>query len=220
MNKNDFVKALKEVRNKAKERKFKQSVDLTINFKELDFKKPDSSFSLDVALPFSVGGKTESKTLVFARDKGFAADLKGKVDKIVMEDEISKISKKDAEGLAVQFDVFLAEGPVMLTVAKFLGQTLAPKGKMPKPVAMSVDNVLELKKKGASNTKVTNKKQKVQPLVHLKIGSQDFKDEDLAENAFTVYRLVEDKLPNKNHNIKSVYVKMTMSAPVKVGESK
>ena len=52
MQKNDFINALKKVRDTAKERKFKQSVDLSINLIDLDFKKPGSAFSLEVILPF------------------------------------------------------------------------------------------------------------------------------------------------------------------------
>ncbi|MEK6902796.1 MAG: hypothetical protein AABX02_04390 [archaeon] len=42
-------------------------------------------------------------------------------------------------------------------------------------------------------------------------------DDEIAENALAVYNAVLPAIGNKQVNVKSVLVKMTMSAPVKVG---
>ena len=60
--------------------------------------------------------------------------MKDKFDRVIEESEIEKLGKKEIALIATDFDVLLAEGPVMIAVGKFLGQQLAPKGKMPKPV--------------------------------------------------------------------------------------
>ena len=144
------------------------------------------------------------------RDKEFASQLKEKVSRVVIEAEIEKIKKKEAEKLADEFDVLLAEGPVMITVGKFLGQALAPKGKMPKPITRDLNTVVKALSQAQTNIKVTNKKQKTIPLVHVKIGNESFSDEQLADNAFAIYTKVEDALPQKRLNVRSVFVKTSM----------
>ena len=42
--------------------------------------------------------------------------------------------------------------------------------------------------------------------------------DDIAENALTVYNSLINVLPNEKHNIRDIYVKLTMGKPVKVGE--
>jgi large subunit ribosomal protein L1 len=216
MNKNKVISALKLMRENSKQRKFLQSIDMTINFKGMDFKKPDSAFTVELALPHPVTQKAVSgNALVFIRDKEFASELKDKA-RVVMENEIEKISKKDLEKLIAEFDVFLAEGPVMITVGKYLGQQLAPKGRMPKPIA-NMATFEAAVSRASTNIKITNKKQKTQPLIHVKIGDEKFADDALAENIIKIYEAVEEKLPGKKQNVKSVFVKTTMGGSVKIG---
>ncbi len=217
MKKEDAMQALRRMRDISKQRRFEQSVDITINFRGINFKKTENRLNVDVDLPFSAG-KGKGKSLVFAKSKDFASALEGKVERIVMENEIRGLSKKEAAEIADEFSVLLAEGPVMLTVGKFLGQTLAPKGKMPKPVQPNVKQVEELTAKLASSTRVSNNKGKFMPLVHVNLGKESMKDEELAENVMAVYSAVVEKLSSKEQGIKSVLVKMTMGPPVKIGE--
>lgn len=216
MRKETVLDALKQMREHSKQRKFNQSVDLTLNFKGLDFKKPNSAFKVDVTLPFPIEGKAKSKSIVFVKDKQFASQIKGKVTRIVMEDEIQKISKKEIEQIASEYDILLSEGPVTLTVAKHMGQILAPKGKMPKPISLDIKSLESTLQKSSSSTTITNRKGKIQPLIHIKIGSEQSKDEELAQNLITIYNAVEEKLPAKKQNIKSVFVKTTMGVPIQI----
>jgi len=43
-------------------------------------------------------------------------------------------------------------------------------------------------------------------------------NDDVTENVLTVYNSLLHALPNENHNIKDVYLKLTMGKPVKIGE--
>jgi large subunit ribosomal protein L1 len=142
--------------------------------------------------------------------------IEGKVAKIIVEDEISRLDKKEASKLAEEFDVFLAEGPVMLVVGKYLGQFLAPKGKMPRPIQPDLSALESALRSVKSGIRVTNKKGKFMPVVQALIGKEDSPDEQLAENAFTVYQAVAAKLPDNEINIKSVFLKTTMGPAVKV----
>ena len=106
----------------------------------------------------------------------------------------------------------------MLTVAKYLGQQLAPKGKMPRPIQANVKNFEQLLKTSSTTTKVTNKKGSFMPVIHLMVGKESFENEQLADNIMVVYNAVLGEIPGKEVNIKSVIVKTTMGKPIKVGE--
>ncbi len=216
MQKEQFMEALTELRKTALERKFKQTIDLTINFQNVDFKKAENQVDVDVALPHPIG-KGEGKVLLFVRDKTFAQEAKGVADTIIMEDEIRGIDKKKMNELTNEYIGFLAEGPVMLTVAKYLGPALAPKNKMPKPGPAELRALQTQIARLKSVVKVSNKKGKFMPLVHVSIGKEEMKDDAIADNAVAVYQMVLPAVGNKSNNIKSVLIKMTMSSPVKVG---
>ncbi|MEI7961714.1 MAG: hypothetical protein WCI04_05255 [archaeon] len=216
MRKDEALNALKKLQELAPKRKFTQSIELMINFTGLDLKKPQNQVNVKVALPYPTG-KGSGKVVVFAKTDEFAASLKGKVDKIIMDKEIEPMAKDKVKlGELLTYDGLFAEGPAMLTVAKFLGQQLAPKGKMPKPI-MNVNSFDETLAKARTQITVSNKKGKFMPVVHSVIGREGMKDEEMVENMVVVYETVMAALPQKKQNIKNSYIKMTMSPPIKVG---
>jgi large subunit ribosomal protein L1 len=217
MREKDAVEALKKVREISKPRKFVQSVEMMINFTGLDMKKPQNQVNLRVVLPNSVG-KSSGKIVVFVKTDEFAKNIKDRVDLIISEKEIevlAKDKKKFAELL--EFDSLFAEGPAMLTVAKFLGQQLVPKGKMPKPI-LNVKNFDEVLSKTKTEITVSNKKGKFMPVVHTLVGKENIDDKLIIENMMAVYNAVLESLPQKKQNVKSVFIKMTMGKPVKIGD--
>jgi len=216
VNSQDFLVAVQKMRSGTEKRKFRQAVDLAINFKDMDFSKPDNRIEMSVKLPHAYKAGT-SKAVVFVRDKGFASALSGKA-KVILENEIPALDKKAVELLLNEYDVFLAEGPVMLSVGKYLGQQLAPKGKMPKPVTADVKSFDALLTSASGSAKLGNKKGKNMPVVHSAIGNEEMPDEKLAENAFAVYSAVLAELPSGEQNIKSIYMKFTMGPAIKIGE--
>ncbi len=220
MNQKEVLSALKILRDQTKDRKFTQSIDLTVNFKGLDFRKPEAKIEADVTFPTPLATKKVLKSVAFVKDKAFANQLNEIVDRVVLERDIEAISKKETEQLALDYDVLVAEGPVMLTVGKFLGQILAPKGKMPKPVPMNVDIVKKIISRSVTSTKITNKKGKNLPMLHTKIGDEKFSDDDLIGNVLAVYNAIEEKLPGKKYNVKSVFIKATMGPPVFIGKTR
>jgi len=218
VNKKEVLAALQKARDQSKSRKFEQSVDLTINFKGLDFKKAENRLDVEVKLPHSTGAKGKSSFVVFVKDKPFATQLKEIGAEVILEEQIEALSKnkKKLQELIASFDVLLAEGPAMITVGKFLGQALAPKGKMPKPVPANVNAVKSLVESAATSTRISNKKGKFMPVVHLSVGKEKMPDEQLTENILTVYEAIESKLEGKKNNVKSVFVKLTMGPPIKI----
>jgi len=217
MQKKDVLQALKAMRDASKPRKFVQSIELIINFRDLDTKKPENQVDVKVSLPYATGKKGTGKSLLFARDESFIESVKGLFDKVVLESEIEKLSKKDVSLIVSEFDVLLAEGPVMIAVGKYLGQQLAPKGKMPKPVQPNKAMAEQMIQQMGSVTRVTNKKGKFMPLVQTVIGSEKMQDEQLVENTVMIVDAVTKALPRKHQNIKSIYVKESMGPPIKVG---
>ncbi|MBU0635967.1 hypothetical protein KKE06_02995 [Candidatus Micrarchaeota archaeon] len=212
-----FEQALANCKTDAKKRKFRQSVELYVNFKGIDFSKAANRIDVSVSMPFATG-KGETKVLVFAKDRQFLSQLKGKVTKIIPENEIEKIDKKQAARMADEFDLILAEGPVMLTVGKFLGQQLAPKGKLPIPIQPSIASFENALKQIKGSIRVSNKKGKFMPMVHALIGHEEMKENELAQNALAVYTTLLNALPGKQQNIKSLIVKLTMGKPHKIVE--
>ncbi len=218
MQEKEILESLKQMRESSKKRNFEQSIEFIVNFKGIDFKKADNQIDEKVSLPFATG-KSSGKTLIFVKDKEFASQIKGKVDKIMTEPEIEKISKKDAQALSTEYDLLLAEGPVMVTVGKFLGQVLAPKGKMPKPVTKNMVEIERMIKTAGTTTRITNKKGKFMPIIQVVIGKESMEDGQMSKNALAIYDSLIGAIPSK-HNIKNIFIKTTMGSPVKVGEKK
>ncbi|MEM4662865.1 MAG: hypothetical protein QXM75_02495 [Candidatus Diapherotrites archaeon] len=213
MEKKDVIDALNKL-NTSKKRNFTQKIELIINFKNLDVKKPENLIDIKVNLPHATGAG-KAKALLFARTASFIETVKDMFDRVIYENQIEGLSKKELQEM-LDYDIILAEGPVMLTVAKYLGQTLAPKGKMPKPVNPEKSAVESLLAGTESAVRITNKKGKGVPFVQVVIGNENMSNEQIAENAVEVYKEVLHALPSQKHNIKSVYIKKTMSPAVKI----
>ncbi len=205
------------MRTKSKTRKFRQSVELYVNFKGLDFSKNENKIDLNIPLPVATG-KSEAKVLVFAKDADFASRAKEKANRVILESEIAKLDKKEAARLADEFDIVLSEGSVMLSVGKYLGPVLAPKGKMPKIIPAEVSAIESALRQIKGSIRVTNKKGKLMPMLHCLVGNESFKNEDLTENVYAVYSAIVNALPGKQQNIKSLVLKLTMGPPIKLAE--
>ncbi len=212
--------AIGKAKSEAKKRKFTQTVDLFINFKNIDLSKQDNKLSLEVSLPKGRG--KPKKVCVIAEDE-LASNAKGVVDKILRVPELEKMGgdKKAIKALAESYDFFIAQASLMPAVGKYLGQALGPRGKMPKPVPPNA-NLAPLVAT-LSNTVVIKTKGKNLPVAHAPIGTEAMSDDDLAENARAVINAVKAKLPLHEQNIKDIYVKTTMGPIVAIdvgGEQK
>ena len=120
--------------------------------------------------------------------------------------------KKQLRKLGNTYDVFIAEAPLMPLVGKTLGPILGPRGKLPIPVPPNV-NITEAIKK---NRKTVRLRMKNQPIIQCQIGSEDMKDEELADNIQAVLRVLEGKLKRGLKNIKFLFIKTSMGTPVKI----
>jgi len=217
LDKKSIENALDNVYSSAKERKFDESIELIMTFKNLNIKNKEHRVDYFVALPHPYLSKVRS--LVFVKDKHLAEGLKGVVDKIILDEEIPKIQKKDAKKMSAEYDVFLAEGPVMLTIGKYLGQVLSPRGKMPTIAPPNPQAIKVLIDAAPSKVKVSNTKNKSSVALQLKIGRRSMAKPEVADNVMAIYNSIIEKLPAGKHNVKALYVKTTMSKPQKVGDA-
>ena len=204
---------LKEVIAKAKEEtkkmKFKQSLELIINFKDIDVKK---GFAINevVQLP-----KTNSPATVCVIATGEMSQKAkaAKADSVIGNEELTKFeaNKRESRKFINKYDFFLADTKIMPTVGKALGQLLGPRGKMPTPVPFDapIDAFLA---RFRTSIKVRTR---ASLSISCKIGDESMEDSDLATNAFAVLNTIEKKLPNGEKNIKKVMIKTTMGKPVK-----
>lgn len=209
--KEKLLEAVKAARE-CKKRNFKQSFDLAVNLRNVDLKKPENRIKTEAILPHPV--KKEVKI-------GFFADML--VPQVKKYSELMLIKKEDIEDyaknkrsakrLAKICHTFLAEAPLMPIVAKALGRVLAVRGKMPKPVPPTVKDLKPLIERTKSSVRLTVKDS---PVIHCRIGTEDMKDEELAENAEAVIKAIISALPKGKEQIKDVYLKLTMGKSVKV----
>jgi len=218
MKQSEAVASLKKMRETSKKRNFSQSVELMVNFTGLDMKKPANQVNIKVELPHPTG-KGSGKVVVFTKNEDFAKKIEGKVDKVVLDNEIEAIAKDKAKLAEIaNFDALFAEGPAMLTVARFMGQQLAPKGKMPRPI-LNLNTFDDTLAKARTQITVSNKKGKFMPVVHAVVGTEKMDDAKIAENMVAVYDGVLNSLPQKKQNIKNAYIKLSMGPSIKVGDA-
>ena len=190
--------ALQQLRSTEK-RKFSQSVDMNFVIKNVDLKRPENKFSKEVVLPHGRGKDVEVCIISEASGLG-----KREID------EMGRSTQK-MKAFSKKYDFYLCEAPLMPVVGKVLGRYLAPKGKMPKLLPPGKDPsalIDEMKKSVRIRLRDT-------PSIQIIIGTEAMTDQQLKENAEKVTEEIRKSLPGKAQ-IKSVYIKFTMSKPVRL----
>ena len=206
----EAVKKIKET-SKEKPKKFKQTIDIVINLKNIDLNIPKNRIDEEIILPKGRG--SEAKIGLFAGGE-LALKSKGVVDLIIKPEEIEEISedKKQVKQIADAHDFFLAEAPLMPTIGKTFGTVLGPRGKMPKPVQPG-GNISDTVKNLRNTIKVRSK---TNLTFHAITGNQEMPNEDIAENIQTIIKRIEGTLERGRLNIRSIYIKPTMGPSEKV----
>jgi len=188
---------------------FTQSVELSISFSEINMEAPENKLNLNIILPNGRGKDVEIG--VFA-DGDMNVNAK-KISKHVLskrelEDYATK--KRRMRNFAKECYSFIAQADLMTVIGKNWGAVLAPRGKMPQPVPPNADlkTLIDRMKK---TVKIKSKKN---PVVHTPVGTADMSAEDLTANIMEVLNAIERQI--HEDNIKSIYVKATMSPPVRI----
>ena len=215
VNETQLVEVIKQAKESDKTRKFQQSIELILVFKDIDVKK---GFAINetIQLPKKMS-KSASVCIIAAGDLGIKAK-NAKADRVMNEAELIELGKNKRESRKVinTYDFFLADTKLMPTVGKVLGQLLGPRGKMPTPIPFNapVEALLErfrtsvgVKVKGSLS-------------LSCKIGEESMEDADLAANASAVAATIEKKLPNGDKNIRKIMIKTTMGKAIRLEQAK
>jgi len=212
LNMKNILAAVKEVKSKSTERKFSQSIDLAINLQNIDMKKPEGRIQERIELPNSVG--KELKICVIASgEMAFKAKKAGAslvVERAALEALVG--DKKKQKNLAKNYDIFIAEAPLMPLVGRSLGASLGPRGKMPTPVPPNAN----IKEQIEKHRKLVLVRMRGQPVLQCRVGNEDMADKEIAEKVQAIMRRIEGKLKRGIKNVKSVYLKTSMGSAVKV----
>jgi large subunit ribosomal protein L1 len=208
----NITEAVAEAKKLAKDRNFTETVELAINLKNIDLKKPENRIRLEIPLPHSPSKKI--KTAVIA-EGDLALRAKEIADLVISKSDLERYAtdKKGAKDLGETYDFFIAQADLMPTVGRILGPVLGVRGKMPQvvpPTGANLEPIIE------RFQKVCKMRLRQNPVFFAKVGTKDMDDEAISANISEVLKAVEDKLEKGKDSIRSIYVKTTMGPPVRL----
>jgi large subunit ribosomal protein L1 len=205
------VEAVTEALEKAPERKFPETVEVSINLKDLDLSVPKNRLEDDIPLP---NGRGKSVKVAVFGSAELCQRVRGVADRVMTAPELEELAKdpKAAKRLVSEIDFFLAEAPLMPTIGKRLGIVLGPRGKMPRPVPPGTDptNLVNALKRSVRVRSKSNR------TFHAAVGMRGMPPEQIAQNVDALLQRIMGKLERGRTNIESVYVKTTMGPAVRI----
>lgn len=202
------MEAVAEVLAKAPERKFTETIELSINLKDLDLTVPKNRVEEEVALPNGRG--RPARVAVFGSPE-LLEKVRAVADVLVPAGELDDFAT-GAKKAVQTIDFFLAEAPLMPTIGKRLGVVLGPRGKMPRPVAPGSDPT-NLIRSLQRSVRVRSKGSRT---FHAPVGRRTMTPEQIAQNVDALLARLTGKLERGRSNIESVYLKTTMGPAVRL----
>jgi large subunit ribosomal protein L1 len=209
MNKKDISKKIEEAKSKSTQRKFKQSVELSMNFKEVDLESAEFKLNLNILLPKGRG--KDIKIGIFA-DGDMNVRAKKVSDYVLSKAEIEEYSrnKRRMRKFATDCYAFIAQPDMMPLIGKTWGVVLGPRGKMPQPVPDSAD-LTTVTNRIKNTVRVRSKKN---PTIQVPVGIEEMSADDLADNVSVVLDAVERIIPKEK--VQSAYLKTTMGSVIRL----
>tara|TARA_Y100000310_G_scaffold339340_1_gene431734 strand:+ start:2864 stop:3580 length:717 start_codon:yes stop_codon:yes gene_type:complete len=214
----NIIKSLQDIKKNSPQRKFKQTIDVIFTLKDIDLKKQDQQVDFYANMHYTKGKKVKVAALVGPELMSSAKEV---CDVAVMSDDFDAYAKdkKKTKQLAGGHDFFIAQANIMAKVAQSFGKVLGPKGKMPNPKAGCVvppnANLKALMEKLQKTVKMIAK---TSPMIQVAVGTEDMKDEQVADNIKTIYDQLIHHLPGEKNNIQKILVKLTMGKPFKIDD--
>ena len=207
-----ILEAVKTALEKAPKRKFSESIDITINLKNIDMAQPKNRIDETILLPNGTGENVG--ICVLGKGDIVTQAKDAKVDLILGPEEIERLggAPREARKIAEQYRFFLAETGVMPQVGRFLGPRLGPRGRMPMPITGGMD-IRPIVERLRNSVKIRTKDKTV---FSTKVGSTTMKPEQVAENIETIVKRIESVLEQGPLNVRSIYVKTTMGPAVRL----
>jgi large subunit ribosomal protein L1 len=212
VDKEKVKKAVEEAIGNSKQRKFVETVEMAVNLRNLDMKKPENRIDALITLPHGTG--KPRKVGVFAKGDTALKAKEAGADVVFSPEDIDELAKdkRKLRKIANEIDFFIAEAPLMPEIGKKLGPILGPRGKIPQPIPPLSDPtpVIERLKK---SVKIRTKDKMT---FHAPVGTEELDPDFISDNILEILKVVENKYENAANNVKSVYVKTTMGPAVRV----
>jgi large subunit ribosomal protein L1 len=204
-----LVESIRKALELGKRRRFKQSVDLIVVFRDFDTKGPEGRLREVVFLPRKP--PKEARVCVVAEgDMALKAKEAGVPVYTRADLQEFRQDRKKAKKVAQQCDWVLVRVDLMGMAGASLGPVLGPRGKAPTPVPLNADIAQLIERyKSAVWVRVRG-----QPQVMCRVGTEDMRPEDIAENVKAVLSAIENRIGRQK--IAKVIVKKTMGIPVEV----
>jgi large subunit ribosomal protein L1 len=212
LDKKTLLDAVKEAKAKSGQKKFKQTIELILDIKEIDMKAPEGKIRQIVELPHATA--KPNKICVIASGELALKARKAEAELVLEKADLEALAgkKKELRKLASDYDMFISEAPLMPLVGRIFGPALGPRGKLPVPVPPNADIAsLILKHRKTVVVKMRN-----QPIIQCSVGTENMKDEEIVANIQAVLRIVEGKLKRGLKNIKFAFIKTSMGEPVRI----
>lgn len=212
MNVKQIEKAIKDVREASKERKFPQTFDLIVNLQNMDLKKPEHKVDVGVTLSNDIKPKKLKVCAIIDHSVEGAEKV---FDKVLYNDELEALKGKDKMSeirkITHGFDKFVVQANYMPLFAQVLGRYLGPMNKMPSPkLGMIITPKTPLEELRDKLNKTVHLQTKKNLVIQASVGSEKEKDSELAQNIIHVYDALVHALPAQKNNIKNVGLKLTM----------
>ena len=185
VNESELIEVIQDAKKSEKERKFKQSLELYMTFKDIDVKK---GFALNEVIQLPKQMSQPAKVCVMASgDMGIKAKS-ANADEVIDGDRLTQLAenKRDSRKFINKYDFFLADTKLMANVGKSLGQLLGPRGKMPTPVPFNAP-IESFLNRFRSSIRVRLKNSLS---LSCKIGDETMDEKDLAANAMTIINAI------------------------------
>lgn len=206
-----FKESFEEAVENSEDRNFTESIDLIINFRDVDLSDPNNRFNEDFKLPYQADD--EVKIAVIGESIVNNAE---NADRTISKDELEEMydNPDQARKLADEFSFLIAEAPMMPKIGQQLGQIFGPRNMMPDPMPPGSDPSDKIE--SLRNTVTLRLRE--DPLMQVKVGNEEQDADEVSSNAEAIYDFVVDQLPKGDNNIKSVLLKTTMGSPAEVDQ--
>ncbi|MGA7924260.1 MAG: 50S ribosomal protein L1 [Thermoplasmata archaeon] len=205
------IDAVTEALGKAPARKYEETLEVSVNLKELDLSVPKNRIEDEIPLP---NGRGKPVRVAVIASPEMCQKVRPIADRTIQAGELEDLvkDKKAAKKLVAEVDFFLAEAPLMPTIGRRLGVVLGPRGKMPRPLPPGSDptNLINSLKR---SVRVRSKGNRT---FHAPVGTRTMPPEQLAQNVDAVLNRIVGRLERGRGNIESVYVKTTMGPAVRL----
>ncbi len=215
MKKEAIAAVVNKLKQDSKKRGFKQNIDLIVTLQGLNLKKPEEQMEFFAMLPHGRGKPARVCALIGAELKEEATKV---CDKVILQEEfVEYADKKKAKKLASEYQFFIAQANIMAQIAGVFGKVFGPRGKMPNPKAgCVVPPKATLKPLYDKLQKTVKVSAKLQPQVQCRVGNEEDNEANIVDNVDSLYNQILQHKHQHDENIKHVYLKLTMSKPVKV----